>query len=184
MPRCRSPASGSSLPVAATEVSGDLGGILLAVLTAATWAAYSVAVTPLMQHAPAIRISAVVIPLAWVGIAAVALPQMLREDWAALDWSVWAIVALATLGPLVVTTLLWFRVLDRIGPARATLATNLQPFVAAVFAVVLLSERITWIQAAGGAARRPRHPRGAPPRLGRAGLTRGRVAAAAESGNG
>lgn len=133
-----------------TEASGDLGGILLAVLTAATWAAYSVAVTPLMQHAPAIRISAVVIPLAWVGIAAVGLPQMLREDWAALDWNVWAIVALATLGPLVITTILWFRVLDRIGPARATLATNLQPFVAAVFAVVLLSEQITWIQVAGG----------------------------------
>ena len=132
------------------EVSGDLGGILLAVVTAATWAVYSVAITPLMGHASAIRVSAVVLPLGWVGIAAVGVPQTLRQDWSALGWEVWAVVALATLGPLVVTNVLWFRVLDRIGPSRATLATNLQPFVAAVFAVVLLSETVAWIQVAGG----------------------------------
>jgi drug/metabolite transporter (DMT)-like permease len=50
----------------------------------------------------------------------------------------------------VITNVLWFRSLDRIGPSRATLATNLQPFVAAVFAVVLLSETLTAIQVAGG----------------------------------
>jgi len=132
------------------EVSGDLDGIVLAVFTAATWAAYSVAVTPLMRHASPIRISAVVLPLAWVVLAVAGLPQVVREDWAALGWEVWVVVALATLGPLVLTNLLWFSVLDHIGPARATLATNLQPFVAAVFAVVLLSERLTWVQAAGG----------------------------------
>lgn len=132
------------------EVSGDLGGILLAVVTAATWAVYSVAITPLMGHASAIRVSAVVLPLGWVGIAAVGAPQTLRQDWSGLGWEVWAVVALATLGPLVVTNVLWFRVLDRIGPSRATLATNLQPFVAAVFAVVLLSETVAWIQVAGG----------------------------------
>jgi drug/metabolite transporter (DMT)-like permease len=133
------------------QLSGGLGGVALAILTAATWAGYSVAITPLMRHASPVRISAVVLPFAWLGIAAVGTPQMLREDWGDLGWEVWAVVALATLGPLVLTNLLWFRVLDRIGPARATLATNLQPFVAAVFAVVLLSERLTWVQAAGGA---------------------------------
>lgn len=133
------------------ELSGDLGGIVLAIFTAATWAVYSVAITPLMRHASPIRISAVVLPIGWVGIAAVGMPQVLQEDWAGLGWEVWAVVVLATLGPLVLTNLLWFRVLDRIGPSRATLATNLQPFAAALIAVVLLSERITWVQLAGGA---------------------------------
>ena len=40
--------------------------------------------------------------------------------------------------------------LHRIGPARATLAANLQPFVAAVLAVVLLSEPLGALQIAGG----------------------------------
>jgi drug/metabolite transporter (DMT)-like permease len=53
---------------------------------------------------------------------------------------------------------------SRVGPSRATLVANLQPFIAAVFALVLLSETITWVQIAGGfligggilLARRPR----------------------------
>jgi drug/metabolite transporter (DMT)-like permease len=45
---------------------------------------------------------------------------------------------------------MWFRSLDRIGPARATLAANLQPFVAALVAVVLLSETLGLLEVAGG----------------------------------
>jgi len=56
----------------------------------------------------------------------------------------------ATLGPLVLTNVLWFRSVHRIGANRATLAANLQPFVAAVLAVILLSESLTWLQVAGG----------------------------------
>ena len=60
------------------------------------------------------------------------------------------LLAFATLGPLVTTNVLWFRSLHRIGPSRATLVANLQPFVAAVFAVVLLDEQMTLMQVLGG----------------------------------
>ena len=69
------------------------------------------------------------------------------------------LLVFATLGPLVVTNILWFRSLDRIGASRATLATNLQPFVAAIFAVVLLGETIDAVQVLGGSADRRRDPR-------------------------
>ena len=62
----------------------------------------------------------------------------------------WALLLFATLGPLVITNVLWFKSLDRIGASRATLATNLQPFVAALFAVVLLGETIDAVQIVGG----------------------------------
>ena len=48
------------------------------------------------------------------------------------------------------TNVLWFRSISKIGPARATLAANLQPFVAAVLAVVLLSEPLGLLQVLGG----------------------------------
>jgi len=63
---------------------------------------------------------------------------------------VWVLLVAATLGPLVTTNILWFRSLDRIGPSRATLATNLQPFLAAVVAVVLLGETMNLVQVLGG----------------------------------
>ena len=51
------------------ELGGDIGGILLGILTAATWAVYSILVTPLMQRYSPSRISAVVLSISWVGIA-------------------------------------------------------------------------------------------------------------------
>ncbi len=131
------------------EIRGDLGGVLLGVLTAATWAAYSSAVTPLMRRYSPYRISAVVLSAAWVLIALSGSGQTRSQDWA-LGAGVWALLLFAALGPLVLTNVLWFRSLDRIGAARATLAANLQPFVAALFAVVLLSERLAAVQVAGG----------------------------------
>jgi drug/metabolite transporter (DMT)-like permease len=131
------------------RVSGDVGGVLLGVLTAATWAGYSMLVTPLMSRYSARRISAVVLGAAWVGIALTAVPQVRSQDWS-LGWEVWALLVFATLGPLVLTNELWFRSLDRIGPARATLAANLQPFLGSALAVVLLSETLAPIEIAGG----------------------------------
>lgn len=131
------------------SVSGDRLGILLGVATAATWAAYSVAVGPLMQRYSASKISVAALGLAWFGILLVGFPQAAEQDLG-VDWTVWALLVFATLGPLVVTTVLWFRVIHRIGASRATLVANLHPFVAAVVALVLLSERMTLLQVAGG----------------------------------
>lgn len=131
------------------EIRGDLGGVLLGILTAATWAVYSVTITPLMRSYSPIRISAVVLSVAWVPIALTGWSQTQSQDLH-LGVEVWSLFIFATFGPLVLTNILWFRSLDRIGPARATLATNLQPFVAALFAVVLLSETLGAGQVAGG----------------------------------
>ena len=130
-------------------VSGDLAGVLLGVLTAATWAGYSMLVTPLMTRYSATRISALVLGLAWVPIALTGLTQLSDQDWE-LGWEVWAMFLFATLGPLVLTNELWFRSLDRIGPARATLAANLQPFLASAIAVVLLGETLGPFEILGG----------------------------------
>jgi drug/metabolite transporter (DMT)-like permease len=131
------------------ELSGDAGGVVLGVLTAATWAVYSIAITPLMRRYSPSRISALVLTGTWVPLMLTGWPQTSSQDWS-LGWEIWVLLLFSTLGPLVVTNVLWFRSLDRIGPSRATLATNLQPFVAAVFAVLLLSETLTALQVAGG----------------------------------
>jgi drug/metabolite transporter (DMT)-like permease len=131
------------------QIHGDLGGILLGVGTAATWAAYSVSIAPLMGRYSPSRISSVVLVLGWFAVAVCGIGQTAGQDYA-LGWRVWILLLLATLGPLVVTNMLWFRALHRIGPSRATLAANLQPFVASVIALLLLSETMTAVQVAGG----------------------------------
>jgi drug/metabolite transporter (DMT)-like permease len=123
--------------------------VLLGVLAAATWGAYSMLVAPLMKRASATRISAIVLGLGCIPLLLVSSPQLAAQDWS-LPPRIWLLLGFATFGVLVLTSFLWFHSLDRIGPARATLATNLQPFLAALFAVVLLGEPIDPLLVAGG----------------------------------
>jgi drug/metabolite transporter (DMT)-like permease len=132
------------------ELSGDLGGNLLAVGMAVTWASYSVAVAPLMRSYSPYRISGGVLILMWIPLFAVGAPQVSSQDYADLGWQVWLGLAYAIIGPLVLTNVLWFTAIGRVGAAHATIFANLLPFVAAVLAVVLLSESLSVAQIAGG----------------------------------
>jgi len=132
-----------------SELSTSLRGIVLGLCTAATWAAYSVVVAPLMRTYSPSRMSAVVIPATWLALALSGLGQTGAQNWD-VNWEIWPLLVFATLGPLVLTNVLWFRSIHKIGANRATLAANLQPFVAAVLAVVLLSESIAPLQLVGG----------------------------------
>jgi drug/metabolite transporter (DMT)-like permease len=131
-------------------LSGNLGGDILGVATAATWAAYSVFVAPLMRDYSPFRISAIVLFLGWIPLAAVGSHQVVTQDYAALPALAWVCLAYALLGPLVITNVLWFTAIDRVGPSRATLFANMQPFVGALVALLVLSEPITWLQVLGG----------------------------------
>jgi drug/metabolite transporter (DMT)-like permease len=129
----------------------DLKGDALALGGAATWAAYSVAITPLMRRYTPFRLSAVFLLAVTVPLLAIGAPQLSHQSFA-LPSLVWIGFAFAVLGPLVTTNLLWFTAIDRVGPSRASLFANLQPFLAAIVALIVLSEKITGLQMAGGLA--------------------------------
>ena len=133
------------------DLSTDLKGDGLAILGAITWAGYSVGISPLMRRYSPFRLSAVFLAAVTVPLALAGSHQLVHQsyDFGAL---VWLGFAFAVLGPLVTTNFLWFTAIDRVGPSRASLFANLQPFLAAIVALLLLSEHITRLQIAGGLA--------------------------------
>ncbi len=133
------------------QLTGQLAGIVIAVGISATWAAYSVSIAPLMRDYSPYRISAVVLMIMWVPLVLVASPQIAEQDWQ-LGWKAWLGFGFGVVGPLVLTNVLWFTAVHRVGPGRATLFANLQPFIGALFAVVLLSEPLTVSEVVGGLA--------------------------------
>ncbi len=137
---------------ASGSFTGALLGDLLAVATAATWAGYSVAIVPLMRRYSPFRISSVVLPLGWVPLALVSIPQVSAQTVDGFGWTMVLAFAFAVVGPLFLTNILWFTAVDRVGPSRATLFANLEPFFAVLFAVLLLSESLNALELAGGAA--------------------------------
>jgi drug/metabolite transporter (DMT)-like permease len=133
------------------SLSANVKGDALAVLATVTWATYSVAIGPLMRRYSPFRLSAVLLLTVTVPLFAVGSSQVAHQnfDFGAL---VWIGFAFAVFGPLVTTNLLWFTAIDRVGPSRAALFANLQPFLAAIIALVLLHEKITAVQVGGGVA--------------------------------
>jgi drug/metabolite transporter (DMT)-like permease len=133
------------------SLSANLKGDALAVSGALTWAGYSVAIAPLMRRYSPFRLSAVFLGAVTVPLALVGSQQLADQsfDFGAL---VWLGFAFAVVGPLVTTNFLWFTAIDRVGPSRASLFANLQPFLAAIIALLLLSEPITTLEVVGGLA--------------------------------
>jgi len=132
-------------------ISASWKGDALALVGAFTWAIYTVTISPLMERYSPYRISTSVLFFAWILLALTGARQLATQPLD-LGWGPWAVLAFALLGPLVLTNVLWFTAIDHVGPSRAALFANLQFFLAAIFAVILLSERITAVQVAGGAA--------------------------------
>ncbi|MGH3112704.1 MAG: DMT family transporter [Gaiellaceae bacterium] len=131
-------------------LSGDVGGILLGLGAAFTWAVYSVAIGPLMQRYSPYRISAFTLLVGSVPLVLSALGQLASQDWGSLGALAWAAFVYSLLFSLVLTNITWFTAIDRVGAARASLYVNLQPFLGAFFALVVLSEEMGALQVAGG----------------------------------
>lgn len=124
-------------------------GDLLAISLAVTWAAYTVAIAPLMRRYSPYRISAVVLAIGWAPLALVSIPQISRQDFH-FSGTVWLGFVYAVIGPLFLTNILWFTAVDRVGAARASIFNNMQPFFGVLFALLILSESIHGLEIAGG----------------------------------
>ena len=86
--------------------------------------------------------SALLLPLA--------LPALLTQDFGAVTLQGWGALAYSVVFTGVVTNLLYFTAIRRVGPSRAAMFGYLQSFLGVAFAIVLLAEQVTLIQLAGG----------------------------------
>jgi drug/metabolite transporter (DMT)-like permease len=131
-------------------ISGEIGGILLGLVASVTWAAYSVAMGPLMRRYSPYRISAFMLLAGSVPLLVSAVTQLAGQNWGDLGALAWAAFFYSLFFSLVFTNIMWFTAIDRVGAARSSLYANLQPFLGAFFALVVLSEEMGTLQFAGG----------------------------------
>jgi drug/metabolite transporter (DMT)-like permease len=132
-----------------TGVSAQLWGDLLGFAASATWAWYTVSVSPLLHRYSTVRVSAVAFTIGTIPLLFVGLPQLARQDYHQ-PATIWLLLGFAVVGPLVIANLLWFGGISRVGPSRASVFANAQPFLAAVFSLLILNEPLGRLQVAGG----------------------------------
>ena len=131
--------------------SGKVLGDGLAIMTALTWAGYSILITPLMRRYSPFRISSLVLLIGWIPLALAGLRQTTSQDFH-FGYLMWICFAFAVLGPLFLTNILWFTAISRVGPSRASLFSNMQPLLGVLFALLLLGEHLTRWEVVGGVA--------------------------------
>lgn len=132
-------------------LSRSIVGNVLALLSAVMWAGYSVSIAPLMRRYSPFRISSLVLAVGWIPLALVSIPQIETQSFHFGFWT-WVGFGYAVIGPLFLTNILWFTAISRVGPARAALFANLQPFFAVVFAITILDESLSGWEVVGAVA--------------------------------
>jgi drug/metabolite transporter (DMT)-like permease len=133
-------------------VSGQLWGDLLGFAASATWAWYTVAVSPLLARYSTWRVSSLAFAIGVIPLFVAGAGQLASQDYGSVSATTWLVFGFAVLGPLVLANLLWFGGISRVGPSHASIFANLQPFLAAIFSVLILSEQLTRFQVLGGLA--------------------------------
>jgi probable blue pigment (indigoidine) exporter len=134
---------------------GSLGGSSLigdGLALGATFfsSASALPIRPLMQRYSAWRILAFEMVVGSLLLLPVALPSLVGQDFGRVSLAGWGSLAYAVVLTGVVTNLLYFTGIDRVGPSRAAVFGYLQSFLGVLFAVALLGERVAPIQIAGG----------------------------------
>lgn len=149
----------SSVGIAAIVLGGGAdvalvsttSGDLLVLGATVLWSVYTVGTKPLADRFGPITATAWTMGLGTVPLVLVSVPAVLAEPWHLVRPLTWAGIAFSALGALVVAYLIWYRGVQRIGPSRTALYSNLTPLVAMLTAWVFLREVPTVWQGAGAA---------------------------------
>ena len=138
------------IPGGMSKLSGEIWGILIALCIPLSWAFFSLLIGPPMKRHSPMRINAVVLPATAVAVLVIGFTSLGDQDYASPPPLAWLCLAYSALGTLVITNLLWFRVVGKVGAAKSSYFLNIQPFGAALLAWLLLGETITVVQILGG----------------------------------
>lgn len=148
-------AIGGVLLIVLTTPGAHLGGGFLgdglALLTSASWAAYTVLIRPLIRHYSIARISAYVLIVGVLAMLPFGLPQVKAEHYTNLAPHLWLTLAYCTFGALILTNFLWYSGIKHLGAPRTAFYAYFQPFGGVVAASLILGEVIVPWQVLGGA---------------------------------
>ena len=133
-------------PSSARNLLGD--GLALANVFATS--ASALPILPLLRRYSAHRILTYQMLIGTAILAPFAVPGLLAQDYARVTLAGWGSLAYAAVFAGIITNLLYFMAIGRVGPSRAAVYLYVQSFLAVLFAVILLGEQITLVQLLGG----------------------------------
>ena len=120
---------------------GNLGGDLLMLAAASTWALYTLLGASLMARTQSLGATLVTFLAGTPVLLLAAIPSFVRQDWRAVGVAGWAGVGFSGIVAIALAYLAWNTGLGAIGGTRTAVYSNLTPVVAATVAWLTLGER-------------------------------------------
>lgn len=136
---------------AASFGGATLGGDLLVMISVACWTTYTLGAAHLLQRHSPLYVTGMTMAIGAVPYVLLASPQILRMNWAAVSAWTWTALVLSAFLALCLSYLIWYMAVQRIGPARTSVYSNLVPIVAIAVAVIWLGEPLTPAKLSGAA---------------------------------
>ena len=124
-------------------------GDALNILAAACFAAYGLAVRPLVRHYGSAVVTAWSVLLGLLGSLPITAPAVLREDWGRVGFAGWAALLYAGVLSMLVAYTIWGWAIERRGVGRTVPYLYLVPVVTGVLAMLYLGERFDAAKLAG-----------------------------------
>lgn len=111
----------------------------------------AILVVPLLTRYSVYRVLTYEMLLGTAILLPIALPSLLAQDFSRVTTEGWAALGYMILATGIVTNLLYFTAMGRIGAPRAAIYQYLQSFLGVLFAILLLGEGVGVVQLVGGA---------------------------------
>ncbi len=127
-------------------------GDLLVMLSVCCWSAYTIGATSLIERHSPLYVTGTTMAIGTIPYGIIAIPQFLNLDWQVIHVWVWIALMLSAVLALCLSYLIWYTAVQRIGPARTSVYSNLVPIVAMTFAWMWLGEPIPGRKVGGALA--------------------------------
>ena len=129
-----------------------LRGDVLVMISVGCWTAYTLGGARLIRRHSPLYVTGTTMSIGAVPYVILALPQIVRMNWGVVSAWTWTALVLSAVLALCLSYLIWYTAVQRIGPARTSIYSNLVPIVAIGFAAAWLGEPLTRTTLLGGAA--------------------------------
>ena len=127
-------------------------GDLLVMISVCCWTVYTIGSVDLMKRHSPLYVTGMTMAIGGLSYAAVMVPAILRVDWLHLSAYTLTALPLSAVFALCVSYLIWYAGVQRLGPARTSIYSNVVPIAGMVVARLWLGEPITPTKMAGAAA--------------------------------
>lgn len=113
------------------------------------WAIYTVYSKPILEKISPLKLTAITMSIGSVFFLPFSLRDILRLRPAAISSQAWASLLYSGLFALVISYLIWYASVKRVGNSKTAIFSNIIPVFTVLFAYIFLAERLTLLQIGG-----------------------------------